>query len=260
MTELTMPTSEVFDRRRFLAMLRLEWAMRRRAWLFWVLPLPVLYGVAGLFGFLVKAPTSNGETALSLALALGVLHATGAFADLHARADATSYLLIPASTLEKALVRFLLGALAFPAAVAALIFLGSALFSGLAFLSGSEHAHWNLLPLWRTSTLGTFGLYLFFHSMAFCGSIWFRPPAGVKTALFVAGYCVFSFLVVMLLVVATRVMFSVELSNDWFRLTQSLVHIHSGSWTGFVNGLSRTLLPVVLYLAAFLKLREAEVK
>ncbi|MFK8019313.1 MAG: hypothetical protein AB8B86_06060 [Pseudomonadales bacterium] len=111
----------------------------------------------------------------------GVIEACSVFDDMHDRNRMASFLLLPASALEKTTAKFLLVSFVFAAFILALGSVASILCAIVSFLSVGKL----ITPpaLFDADSAATFQTFLVAQSIFFLGSAWFRKSQMTKTAL-----------------------------------------------------------------------------
>ncbi|MBX2850084.1 MAG: hypothetical protein KTR16_17285 [Acidiferrobacterales bacterium] len=185
----------------------------------------------------------------------GLLFSSKAFQELHDKTRNEAFLLLPASMAEKTLARLLVSTIGFVAY--ALIFM--LLTSLLAELVKSLFFG-NRLPIFNPLAERAWQLvwaYLFIQSFYFLGASWFKKNHAVKTTLSLL--CIFVGLSIFALLIAS--LFFGSFSPGSFDLN---ISIHDFFYRakgpgGFILRVFVFLLPLVLWMTAWLRVKESQV-
>ena len=182
----------------------------------------------------------------------GIFATSRTFRELHDKTRNETYLLLPASDVEKTVARLLMVTIGFVGFLLVFVGVASLLVEGLKLLLSGERnalfnpldpAVWNLIPG-----------YIFFQSMYFLGATWFRKAHFVKTTLAITLICVFLAAFTMLVV---RIVFD-PFWGDSSLAHEILHHVYESGVKGTYLGL-QVLLPIVCWSVAWMRVRETQV-
>ena len=186
----------------------------------------------------------------------GAVLASRAFKELHDKDSNDGYLLIPASSLEKTLARFLPETIGFVVFVLVLTFLISAITEFLNLIVfGRQNALFNFFNPWVWE-MAVFH-YLILHSFFFLGSAWFRNWHLVKTVLAIVLIYLLCFSVYWLFVRIFYAPYWADLGHG-ARIFAWLSLEYGEVFESIVNIL-HYLLPPICWCMAWLRVKETQV-
>lgn len=250
---------ELFSGKRFLNVIRWEFLMRRREWLLWLIPAPILFGLAQMLNLLWGKNLSDGSSIFGFGLLIGVLAGSAGLAPLHRQNAALFRFLLPASQLEKYLATLLIWLPGFVLTLAALLVAETALFSVLGLLAKNSSG-WVLFVPWRMANLESIATFVTIHSVFWCGSVYFRPPAAILTAIWAGLYLFIALVGGMMVVFATHSMVEIGSVFSWLELVNMGTALRSGTVTQWVWLILRIVVPISLYAVAYVKTTEMEAR
>jgi hypothetical protein len=246
-----------FDWMRFLRFMRFDFGSRRREALTLMFIPALLYSASAILDLLRGQPVGDWpDTSLRLGVVLGVVHGLHSYRAENQLSSAPFYLLLPVSHCEKFTSRWLLSfAIGCLVPLLSLTLLTNVFGEISALLGRSPRAI--LLPEWQL-VYGTFGSFLFFHSMAMTAGLYFKRHPGIKLVLSLLAYG-FVVSVLSLILAAVGLMHSSGL--DWGQMMQFASTNEDSSLIRFVISTGwQWLMPALLYFAAYYRSVEAEVR
>ncbi len=260
--------NQIIDWQRSAALLKLNFHLRKRGVL---LAVAGFYGFVFLVSFFVARHSPPALEKMHLLFYFILLYggaafiAGNAFRNMNNPAKSISYLSLPASVFEKYLIPWLITGIAW-AVVSILSYIAvAALFNGL----------WSVLLQFPYEFFNPFTIkledlpsvaepylpYMLIHSVFFLGAAAFRKYPIPKTLL--AGFIVnsiFTFisLFTMLILFGDIIRFSEEMGTIYFQ-NPDFVRFFSVILPEIVRVAFLYVIPVILYVAAYFKLKEREV-
>ena len=163
---------------------------------------------------------------------------------------------LPASVLEKFLVNLLNCTLILPLFIIVLSLILTSIVKIIPFdaISGiAEHMY----PLISGETISVYWKLIAFQSVFLCGSFFFRDSALIKTILVLLGISFILFLISIIFVFSLFDFFSWNIQID--SIDSSVVKNESTSYVGIIQYVIYYFIPVGLWFASFLKLKETEI-
>ncbi len=246
--------SELFTLQRFLLLVRNEIVNNYRKWL--------LTSGSIAFGIFITATLferGNPDFYFNWYLVLinigGIVMASHAFLELHDKTKNESYLLIPASSLEKTLAKLFIVTVAFISYILIFHTLTSIIVEALLWLLVNRDI--SIFNPLSTKVWLSLPPYLFAQSFFFLGAAWFKKTHLPKTLLSISLVCFGFFLLGLLLV---DILFNTYFENsvdigDTFNLLFN-VYEHRFFW---IVKVIAVLIPLVCWFIAWKRVEEAQV-
>jgi len=239
---------------RLLLLLRSDVLRNQRTWL-------IASGTAALVALLVSSLGAiDGDVGgvgfyqvffIAALFGFGTLATSESFVDLHGRATSTAFLMLPASALEKTLVRLVLTTVGLIVALLALTTVLSWVLEGIntatfgvsrGFFTPWDGVAWSMVPH-----------YLAVQSLFFLGAAWFRKLHYIKTV----GAAVLIWIGLVFSVAVIALLFRASSWDDGFRITNFETPLESLSMTAKI--VYYFALPLFCWFVAWLRVTEAQV-
>jgi hypothetical protein len=246
-----------FDIKRFVNLCRIEVFNN---WKLFVLVngiIAVVYLNFEILSFLMRNH-QDPYSYFSISLFIGIIITSFCYKSVHNKEKATGYFMTPVSAEEKFIVKFFLTSFVY-FILAIITFVIASSLSGLLYLIAAK-VNFSVFNPFNYNMISTFGSYMIFHSIFFFGSIFFKKNNFVKTSL--AIFILFFVLLFTLLLLSITILSSLainNLGNDMNKIADFINN--SKSFIGLTIKIFLCyLIPVVLYLLTYFRLKKTEVK
>jgi hypothetical protein len=250
-----MNVHEFFVPGRFLKILKFEFLQFFKP--LWIINLIIfLFFInTGILSSLLFRNYHNPEFFLSLYLLIGVFLAAFTFAPLSRSETGIFYILLPASSLEKYLVRLLISLFGYAIAGFAVLFASSLLLELLRMIVTASPV-FDAMKLISLNLLNIFAGYALFHSLYFLGSILFRNLGVLYISLIILGV----FLVFVIFFAVFWVLMAMNALNG--QMNQAAVmEFFSGRFKNIemIIKIISWILPVIFYVLAYFLFRKKQI-
>lgn len=198
---------------------------------------------------------------LNLMLAVGVVLSSKSFADIHKREHGIYTLMLPASSIEKFLVRLIAGSLGFFVYAVVVCVVAQFLSEFIQSILSNSPVRMDQTSL-LSGLEGRLTTYLLFQSVFFLGSLFFRSNSFLKTALLVAAVSFLLMLSAGLLLKYSLVQSHVSgfyVEFDSLDSLREALGIRFGSIVLGIRVLVFGVLPALLYVGAFFKFKSIQI-
>lgn len=246
--------SELFDLNRFLLLVRNEIVSNYRNWLL----------TSGAITFIVFISATLFERGnpdfyfnwyFILIFVVGIVMSSHAFLELHDKTRNESYLLIPASSLEKTLAKLFIVTIGFIAYLLVFHTLSSIIIEALLWLLVGRDIY--IFSAFSKQVWFVIPLYLFVQSFFFLGAAWFKKMQLAKTTVSLS---IVIFGIFLLGVLFTSILFSAFFNDavdlgDAFDLLFNL----SGHPFLWIVKIMAVVIPPVCWIIAWKRVEEAQV-
>ncbi|MBU3914404.1 hypothetical protein KKA14_02630 [bacterium] len=217
----------------------------------------VIIGCLILFGGLfLNVPSA--DFLLNIMLLIGVVLVSRVFADVHEQEKGIYFFTLPASVDEKYLVKFIATLFGFFGFALLICFVATALSDLISSLLSSA-IEFQIRDPFTVKLQDKFAQYLFFHSVFFSGSLYFKKSSFLKSA--------FSLIAVLILLAIGA---ATVLKNSFAQTQTSQFHLRFDSSQSLPADLQNywfiakivgfVVVPILLYVLSYMKFRKIEIK
>ncbi|QTE39754.2 hypothetical protein J3L18_12095 [Mucilaginibacter gossypii] len=226
--------------------------------------LGVLMGGAGVLVFISHVPLGNNMQISAFAIVLflsGTLFTSNIFSELSSKQKAVAFLTLPASHLEKFIIRWLYSYVFFPIMYVAGFYVVMLILSNLD-LKG--HGYFDLVNIFKLKeiTYIIFSGYTVLHAMALFGAVYFSKAHFVKSA-FVFFITVITLILVnrfaMELVTGRPLFSAIPFGPLNFEENKSNVSLHLNQGLMIKFAVLPLVVAVLLWIGAYLRFLEKEI-
>ena len=257
--------NNIFSLPRFLMLFKKHLFEKGKEYLLSILTLTII--LIGLLAFVAYKDASGlTEDMQKLVFVLtfclsGIIFTSMIFSDLGNKRKATTYLMLPASHLEKYLVTWIFSYLIFQLVFTAVFYLATAIVLNIGINEiGNENTVFNIFDS-QNKVYQVFYVYLLAHSLMFYGAVYFRKGHLISTifSLFLIGVLLSFFNKLLLsLMIKSEILMSQPFTNLRFSENFNSYYIEAENTSVFVITLL-TLITGILWISAFYRLKEKEV-
>ena len=257
--------NNIFSLPRFLMLLKKHLFEKGKEYLLSILTLTIiLIGILAYVAYQNESGLNEGFQQIAYISAFilsGLVPTSMVFSDLSNKSKATTYLMLPASQLEKYLVNWLFSYVIFQVVFTAVFYLATSIVLNIGINEiGNENTVFNIFDS-QNKVYQVFYIYLLAHSLMFYGAIYFRKKHFISTifSLFLIGVLLSFFNKLLLsLMIKSEVLISPPFTNLRFVENFNRYYIEAENNSGFAITFL-TLITGILWISAFYRLKEKEV-